>query len=259
MSKPKKRTKRYHPREKRAPHELLTRLLPEMTEAEYDRIDIVSFTHLDALRRREGSETDIFMVLSALRTAHFCAKHFSHETEWESHGLFCVAEAGIILARDALISKGPEAVERWMLEPAHHALEHASALMRAMSRSELSQALRACTVWTRTVTDLRYEVAVAEPGERESWKSCYDRAGVAYIHGGAECGCFEERDGVIFWRDTATTPPRLIRITSPTIVVLSARLAPDFREGLKQMDMEAGLCPQLSSEGRTPSQSTPTA
>ena len=232
MSKPKKkRSKAYRPKAVERPQNLMVRLLPELSDADRTKIDLASLLPLDAIRRGEGTKENVEYVLASLLVGWILGAAFEEETRWPAKAQMMVGYGGMLVAEECIKAGTPEKVQQWMVEPAQHALELLGDLERTLTRAELHKAYDVAAKDQRKLCCMD-SVAVIRPDDPSSWKRAYDFQGVTYLHGSATCGILDELDGALFWWDPDDDVR--IRITGPTIMIISLPFAPEKRKLLEE-------------------------
>lgn len=216
----KKRNKKYHPKEVRTPT-FLYRVWPELTPGQRAELDLIPFTHLDALGKGEGTVQSAVEVMASLRHAWVLSRGF--EEKYDMRMAFLLGFAAINGIKDCL-DEGNTNISEHQLAPIRIALEYLQEMKDSLTRWELLSSVRA-TIVAGSLFDANAHSAFYVVPEDKDWDKFLGKRGCVALNGKVRSGYLqvnENMGGRLEWvsptEDWLTIPidhPFVLLLTEP--------------------------------------------
>ena len=178
----KKRNKKYKPKPVRTPVALF-KVWPELSEGQRAELDVHPLTHIDAIRRGEGTVESAWEVQGALRHAWILSQGFEEQNTMRMAFLLAFASLNAVAK---LIERGGEIPEP-LFDPIYLALDYFQGMKDSLNRVELIKSMRA-TIDSGRIYCIADRAAFYVGPKDDDWHKLLGRRGCAVLNGKVRSG-----------------------------------------------------------------------
>lgn len=180
----KKRIKKYRPKPVRTPT-VLFNVWPELSKGQRAELDVHPLTHIDAIRRGEGTVESAWEVQGALRHAWILSQGFEEQDTMRMAFLLAFASLNAI-AKMLERGEGDEIPEP-LYDPIYLAMDYFQVMKDSLNRVELIKSMRA-TIDSGCIYCIADRAAFYVSPEDDDWHKLLGRRGCAVLNGKVRSG-----------------------------------------------------------------------
>lgn len=218
----KKRIKKYRPKPVRTPT-VLFNVWPELSKGQRAELDVHPLTHIDAIRRGEGTVESAWEVQGALRHAWILSQGFEEQDTMRMAFLLAFASLNAI-AKMLERGEGDEIPEP-LYDPIYLAMDYFQVMKDSLNRVELIKSMRA-TIDSGCIYCIADRAAFYVSPEDDDWHKLLGRRGCAVLNGKVRSGYLnvnKEMDNRLEWI-SPTEDFLKVPIHRPFVVLLTEPL-----------------------------------
>lgn len=218
----KKRIKKYRPKPVRTPT-VLFNVWPELSKGQRAELDVHPLTHIDAIRRGEGTVESAWEVQGALRHAWILSQGFEEQDTMRMSFLLAFASLNAI-AKMLERGEGDEIPEP-LYDPIYLAMDYFQVMKDSLNRVELIKSMRA-TIDSGCIYCIADRAAFYVSPEDDDWHKLLGRRGCAVLNGKVRSGYLNvnaEMDNRLEWI-SPTEDFLKVPIHRPFVVLLTEPL-----------------------------------